>query len=152
MFSIPKCDKVWQKFYETSFQNSLRHGGGGDGSWGKVCGSFSGFSCFHERRELRILSGIYLYFFNIVENVEKMYKIRDKPSILSKGILTPTSVVSQCATNSLVHLVSPQTVSLIRCGGSVEPCCGTHVLNTCHLVNFCIVAIKTTAAGVKSLR
>ena len=89
----------------------------------------------------------------MVEKIEKNIQDKIKEAIPVKL----TSQRSSCmeAISNLITLpgeLYPAQVRLVDIGDHVEPCCGTHLLNTEDLEDFVIVELKTPSPGVRSVK
>ena len=89
----------------------------------------------------------------MVEEIEKNVQDKIRRAIPVKLSSIPSSQME--AVNNLITLpgeLYPAQVRLVDVGDHVEPCCGTHLLNTGDLEDFVIVEVKVPSPGVRSVK
>jgi len=98
--------------------------------------------------------------YNADTNLEFLRQLEDGVmEYISQGKQIHRTITDNSALASVDNIVTlpgevyPDQVSLIDIDGvQVEPCCGTHLLNTQDIENFVIVGFKSASRGVKSVR
>ena len=106
-------------------------------------------------RHLRLSFAVFNKNFDVssVEEIERniLEKINNKiPVKLSSMKSSEMEKLSNLIT--LPGELYPPEVRLVDVGAHVEPCCGTHLLNTGDLQDFTIVELKTPGPGVRAVK
>ena len=90
---------------------------------------------------------------SLVEEIER--NVLEK---ISQHIPVRLSSMKCSEMEELSHLITlpgelyPPQVRLVDVGAHVEPCCGTHLLNTGDLLDFTIVELKTPSPGLRAVK